>query len=83
MVEFDKITADWARKKSEMILGVKVRKQLEKCLSTIEIAVEQNKMSCEYAGYLDNLAIIELRKRGFTAEPHSDQREGDWTKISW
>jgi len=77
------ITAEWARKTSESILGEKVNKQIEACLNAIENAVKQNKMSCSVGIYADALVIKDLNKRGFSVKQYDDQRDGSYLTISW
>lgn len=77
------ITAEWARKTSESILGEKVHKQIETCLNAIENAVKQNKMSCSVGIYADALVIKDLNKRGFSVKQYDDQRDGSYLTISW
>lgn len=77
------ITAEWARKTSESILGEKVNKQIETCLNAIENAVKQNKMSCSVGIYADALVIKDLNKRGFSVKQYDDQRDGSYLTISW
>ena len=79
----DHITAAWARKTAETQLGVEAQKQLETCLENIEKAVAKNQMSINVYFYASKTCIDELKKRGFKAEARSDQREGDWTTITW
>lgn len=79
----EEITAEWARKTSESILGVKVGKQLNDCLDFIEKAVKANQMNCSVAIYADALVIKELNKRGFEVKQYDDQRDGSYLTISW
>lgn len=79
----EEITAEWARKTSESILGEKVHKQIETCLNAIENAVKQNKMSCSVGIYADALVINVLNKRGFSVKQYDDQRDGSYLTISW
>ena len=79
----EEITAEWARKTSENILGEKVNKQLEVCLDAIERAVKANQMACSVGISADALVVKELNKRGFTVKQSSDQREGSYLNISW
>jgi hypothetical protein len=79
----EEITAEWARKTAQAILGEKVSKQIETCLNAIESAVKKNEMSCTVGIYADKLTIQELNKRGFTVKSHDDQRDGSYIDISW
>jgi hypothetical protein len=77
------ITADWARKTAESVLGEKINKQIEVCLDAIERAVKANQMACSVGIYADALVVKELNKRGFKVEQSNDQREGSYLTISW
>ena len=79
----EEITAEWAKKTAETILGEKVNKQIEVCLNAIERAVKANQMACSVGIYADALVIKELNKRGFTVKQSSDQKEGSYLNISW
>lgn len=79
----DEITAEWARKTSESILGEKIHKQIEICLNAIERAVKENKMMCSVGIYVDSLVIKELNNRGFSVKQYDDQRDGGYLNISW
>ena len=79
----DKITAEWARKTSQEVLGVKIEGEVDNCLDAIVLAVNKNENGCSVDFYADKLTIKELEKRGFKASSHSDQRDGSWTQIKW
>ncbi len=79
----EEITADWARKTSEKVLGEKVKGQIEICLNAIERAVKANQMACSVSIYADALTIKDLNKRGFTVKQYDDQRDGSYLTISW
>jgi hypothetical protein len=79
----EEITAEWAKKTAESVLGEKVNKQLEVCLDAIERAVKGNQMGCSVGIYADALVVKELNKRGFSVKQHDDQREGSYLNISW
>lgn len=79
----EEITAEWARKTAESILGEKVQKQIEVCLDAIQRAVKANQMACSVGIYADALVVKDLNKRGFKVEQSSDQREGSYLTISW
>lgn len=79
----EEITAQWARKTSESILGEKVERQLNDCLDAIQKAVKANQMACSVSIYVDALVIKELNKRGFTVKQYDDQRDGSYLTISW
>ena len=79
----EEITADWARKTAESVLGEKINKQFEVCLDAIERAVKANQMACSVGIYADALVVKELNKRGFKVEQSNDQRDGSYLTISW
>ena len=79
----ENVTAEWARKTAEEILGEKQQKALLKCLEAIESAVSNNKMSCSVYYYVDEFVIKDLKKRGFSVEKFSDPRDGSSISISW
>jgi hypothetical protein len=84
-MERDNITAEWARKTSQGILGKKVNMQIDNCLEAIEMAVTANKLSIDVSMYVEDLTIQDLQKRGFSVKKHSamDQRETDYITIKW
>jgi hypothetical protein len=79
----EEITAEWARKTSEGILGEKINKQLELCLETIEYGVRKNEMKVTVYIFADALVIKELNRRGFEVKQYDDQRDGSYLTISW
>lgn len=79
----EEITAEWARKTAENILGEKIQKQIEVCLDAIQRAVKTNQMACSVGIYADALVVKDLNKRGFKVEQSNDQREGSYLTISW
>jgi hypothetical protein len=84
-MERDNITAEWARKTSQGILGKKVNMQIDNCLEAIEMAVTANKLSIDVSMYVEDLTIQDLQKRGFSVKKHTamDQRETDYITIKW
>ena len=79
----EEITADWARKTAESVLGEKINGQIKTCLDAIERAVKANQMACSVGIYADALVVKELNKRGFKVEQSNDQRDGSYLTISW
>ena len=77
------ITADWARKTAETQMSIEAEEQLNTCLEEIKKAVSENKMSVNVYIYAKQVCLNELTKRGFKAQSYDDQREGQWTTISW
>jgi hypothetical protein len=82
-IKNENITAEWARKASQEILGAKVQEQLNKCFINIKSAVSQNKLETSISMYADKLTITELAKRGFTCKQYDDQRDGSYLSITW
>lgn len=84
-MEKNEITAQWARKTSQEVLGKKVNEQIDTCLSAIQIAVKKNELECSVSLYVENLTVKELEKRGFIIIKHSamDQRDTDYITIKW
>lgn len=84
MINNDEVTAEWARKTSQNILGEKVKKQIDSCLTYIKSAVNRNDLSVDITIYLEVLAIKELQRRGFTIIQHDgDQRDPSYITIKW
>lgn len=79
----NEVTADWARKTVQSILGEKLEKELNKCLEIIKNAVKENRFSVSSSIYIDELTKKELEKRGFSVTKYSDQRDGSYTTITW
>ena len=79
------ITAEWARKRSNELLGDKVTQELLKCEIAIKNAVKRNEMSCNVSMYAHTKTIQELNKRGFKVTQNNgiDQRETDYLTITW
>jgi len=77
------ITAKWARKTSENMLGERVKKQIGVCLAAIENAVKANEMACSIPIYADVLVIKELDKRGFRVKQYDNQIDGRYLTIYW
>lgn len=83
-MENNEITADWARKTAQSILGEKVQKELDMCLNSIKNAVKLNNFSTSVSAYINDLTKKELEKRGFTVTKYTgDQRDGSYTSITW
>ena len=81
------ITAEEARRKSNTILGDKVKGQLELCEKAINKAIVENKMSANVIYQLEPLAKKDLENRGFTVTytegDFRDQRDCGYTTINW
>lgn len=83
-MENNEITAEWARKTAQSILGEKLEKELNMCLHNIKCAVKENKLNTSISIYIDDLTKLELEKRGFRVEKYTgDQRDGSYTSITW
>jgi len=79
----EEVTADWARKTAQTILGNKVKAQVISCLESIRNAVKRNEMYCGVDMYADAMTIKELQRRGFQVKQQSDQRDGSYLTIQW
>jgi enamine deaminase RidA (YjgF/YER057c/UK114 family) len=77
------VTAKCAKSKAQEVLGENVKNQIVQCLAAIDNAVSKNRMEVTVDIHLESLAESELVKRGFKVENISDQRDGDFTTISW
>jgi len=79
------VNAEWARKESAEILSEKVTEQLTKALTAIEYAIKHDNESATAAGYMHDKVKDILRGRGFKLEfiAGHDQRDPDYTKITW
>jgi hypothetical protein len=81
------ITAEEARRKSNTILGDKVKGQLELCEKAIHKAIVENKMSATVIFQLEHLTRKDLEYRGFTIRYYegdfTDPRECGYTTINW
>lgn len=83
MEERKHVTAEWARKTAEAVLGEKVQEEVNKCLTAIESAVKANKLSTSIIMYAESLTQMELTRRGFKVKQQDDQRDGSYLLISW
>lgn len=79
------VNAEWARKQSIEIISDKVKEQLHKALGRVKYAVENNNETALFHGYLHDKTKYILRSRGFKLEyiKSHDQRDPDYTKITW
>lgn len=78
------ITAEWARKTSETVLGNEAKKQLETCFNVIETAVQKNQKSASVSCSINEVAKKELESRGFRVEYISgDFRDPSYYVIHW
>lgn len=82
-----RITAEEARRKSNIILGDKVKGQLELCEKAINKSIVENKMSADVILQLEHLTKKDLEDRGFTVTytdgDFRDPRECGYTTIKW
>lgn len=81
----DNITAEWARKEANEVLGKKVSEELDRCETAIVLAVKQNKMTCSVSLCPHEKTTLELSKRGFKVieHPEHNQREPGYITINW
>lgn len=81
------ITAEWARKTANSMLGKKVEGEIEGVLLVIEEAVKNNKMNVDCLTNLHDLTVQELRNRGFKVRwlegDVRDPREHGYYDITW
>jgi len=83
-MENNEITAEWARKTAQSILGEKIEKELNRCLEAVKEAVKLNNFNTSVSLYINDLTKKELENRGFTVNKYTgDQRDGSYTTISW
>ena len=79
----ENITAEWARKTANEILGEKVKEEIKRCLSSIEMAVKNNKMQVDVYQYVEELTKKDLINRGFKINFTDNQIDGPCLTISW
>jgi len=83
----ERITAEEARRRSNDILGNKVKDQLILCEKAINNAIDENKMSVNVLCQLERLAKKDLEDRGFvvtyTNGDFRDPRDCGYTTITW
>lgn len=77
------ITAIEARKSVEQGLNGQAEHQLKRVENAIETAIKNNSFSCTVSGKLLPSTTIKLMKELYKVEFVSDQRDGDYTNISW
>ena len=79
------ITAEWARKTANEVLGEKVKLHIKSCLDAIEKAVKSNQNSTKVYLNLEPLAKSDLEKRGFNVEQHyaRGMRDDNSVTITW
>ena len=80
---YDYVTAEWARRMTNEVLGVKIQAQIKRCNEAIIIAVNNNLDFVSLDGYFEHLTIEHLAKRGFIAQLLDDELSGYYLKISW
>lgn len=85
--EYSHITAEWARKTADTVLGTEANKQLETCFKRIGEEAKKNKRNVSVGLIINNVAKKELENRGFSVTvipgDHRDQRESEYITISW
>jgi len=81
-MEYEYVTAEWAKKRSKELLEIIVSAELEDILSSIEDAVEGRKDCIYIVSELEFETLGELEKRGFKIEDNS--RDGTYDlKLTW
>lgn len=83
----DNITAQWAKEKASTILSDKINGQINSALNDIEMAVKNNRFSTNISTDLHDLAIADLRGRGFEVKRKVSNYDGYGSitshDISW
>lgn len=84
-MERDMITAEWARNKTNEVLGKKSMEQVNKCLDEIEIGANDGETSLDISFTPEEMTLKELKSRGFKVEvfPAHSQREPTYITIKW
>jgi hypothetical protein len=81
----ENITAQWAKETATNLLNDKIKNQISKALDSIETSVKRNEFSCTHYGILHDLAIEDIKSRGFGITKHGNynQMDGDSYSITW
>ena len=87
MDEYKHVTAEWARKTADTVLGNEAKKQLETCLQRIDEEAKKNKRNVSVSCSINDVAKKELESRGFKVDyfqgDFRDPRETGYFQISW
>ena len=87
MDNYKHVTAEWARKTADTVLGNEAKKQLETCLQRIDEEAKKNKRSVSVSCNINDVAKKELESRGFKLKYYDgdfrDQRDSGYWTIEW
>ena len=87
MDNYKHVTAEWARKTADTVLGNEAKKQLEPCLQRIDEEAKKNKRSVSVSCNINDVAKKELESRGFKLKWYDgdfrDPRESGYWTIEW
>ena len=79
----EKVTAEWARKQSEIEVDKVIATQLSMCEELIKKRVSFGKTDCNvHINMLKGTGDI-LRDRGFEVKTYQSSDDGEYFKISW
>ena len=78
-----KITAEWARLQTDIEINKIIITQLGMCEEEIKKQVSYGKSECLMFINMIRGTADELRKRGFEVNHLSNQKDGDYYRISW
>lgn len=79
----EKITAEWARKQSDIEINKTIENQLEKCELAIIDATSRGEGKCFVYFTMIRGTGDELRRRGFEVIDLSSQKDGEAYQINW
>ena len=82
MTKGNVMNAQEARKKTELAKVTRINIELEKARRAIESTVASGKFTVNVNGISQD-ALQQLQAEGYTAKTTYDQRDGDFTTISW
>jgi hypothetical protein len=83
MIEYEDITAKWARETAQKVTKERVQLEVEDMLDLIKDASNSGELVLEKATNLEIESILELRDRGFEVIQTDEQRDGYWLVIKW
>ena len=87
MENYKHVTAEWAKKTADTVLGNEAKKQLETCLKSIDEEAKKNKRNVSVSCNINDVAKKELESRGFKLTYHNgdfrDPRETGYWSIEW
>lgn len=77
------MTADEARKKSSSVTNAIAQAELERFAVAIDRATVLGSRAAQVNFCASVSVVRELERLGFTVKKWSDQRDGDYTQVSW